>query len=219
MISSFDISKLPELVVRQLSGFFPVSEQEEILIKMCMREVMKRIELCFSGVDNKYFHRGEDIYFSPYHSGQWLIFLYYLSNTVSTKLPQSVMDEFKNYKELADKVYYLNKIMHSVDIYHEVELPTQFFLEHPLSTVLGRASYKDGFMAYQNCTVGGNKGCYPTLGKNFRMMSGSKILGNSIVGDNVTLAANTYVKDTDLPSGATVFGSSPNLIIKHLQNV
>ena len=48
------------------------------------------------------------------------------------------------------------------------------------------------------------------------MMSGSKILGNSIVGDNVTLAANTYVKDTNIPSDSTVFGSSPNLIIKYL---
>lgn len=107
--------------------------------------------------------------------------------------------------------------MHSVDIYHEVELPSIFFLEHPVGTVLGRASYQDGFMAYQNCTVGGNKGKYPTLGKSFRMMSGSKVLGDSVIGDNVTLAANTYVKDTNIPNGATVFGSSPNLIIKYLK--
>lgn len=114
-------------------------------------------------------------------------------------------------------MYYLNKIMHSVDIYHEVALPSVFFLEPPVGTVLGRAVYSDGFMAYQGCTVGGNKGHYPVLGRDFRMMSGSKILGNSHVGDGVTLAANTYVKDTDLPSGATVFGSSPHLILKYLK--
>lgn len=119
-------------------------------------------------------------------------------------------------KNLADKIYYLNKIMHSVDIYHEVILPESFFLEHPVGTVLGRASYQDGFMAYQNCTVGGNKGRYPTLGKDFHMMSGSKVLGDSHIGNGVTLAANTYVKDTDIPSGATVFGSSPNLMFKYL---
>ncbi len=106
--------------------------------------------------------------------------------------------------------------MHSVDIYHEVKLPDVFFLEHPIGTVLGRAEYGDGFMALQNCTVGGNKGKYPVLGRNFKMMSGSKIVGNSIVGDNVTLAANSYVKDTDIPSGVTVFGSSPNLIFKNI---
>ncbi len=120
-------------------------------------------------------------------------------------------------KNLADKIYYLNKIMNSVDIYHEVALPESFFLEHPVGTVLGRARYQDGFMAYQNCTVGGNKDYYPTLGQNFKMMSGSKILGNSHVGDNVTLAANTYVKDTDIPDGVTVFGSTPNLIFKYLK--
>lgn len=106
--------------------------------------------------------------------------------------------------------------MHSVDIYHEVILPESFFLEHPVGTVLGRAKYQDGFMAYQNCTVGGNKGKYPTLGKDFHMMSGSKVLGDSHIGNSVTLAANTYVKDTDIPTGATVFGSSPNLIFKYL---
>ena len=45
---------------------------------------------------------------------------------------------------IADKIYYLNKILHSVDIYHEVELPSTFFLEHPVGTVLGRAKYQDG---------------------------------------------------------------------------
>lgn len=106
--------------------------------------------------------------------------------------------------------------MHGVDIYHEVELPQSFFLEHPVGIVLGRAVHGNNFMAYQNCTVGGNKGKYPVLGSNFKMMSGSKVLGDSHIGDNVTLAANTYVNDTDIPDGATVFGSSPNLILKFL---
>ncbi|WP_165043829.1 hypothetical protein [Adlercreutzia sp. ZJ138] len=34
------------------------------------------------------------------------------------------------------------------------------------------------------------------------------------MGDYVIFAANTYVIDTDIPSGSLVFGQSPNLIIK-----
>lgn len=209
MISDYPLSALPELLERQLQAFFPVDDREKALLAAAMPAVLERVERCIERVDNKYFRRQGQAFFSPFHSGQWLIFLCYMANTLSTRIPEPD-------KQLADKVYYLNKIMHSVDIYHEVELPSTFFLEHPLGTVLGRASYSDGFMAYQGCTVGGNKGCYPTLGRNFRMMSGSKILGRSTVGDNVTLAANTYVKDTDIPDGATVFGASPNLVFKFL---
>lgn len=216
MISDFNLSGLSDLLHRQLTGFFPLDEWEHDLLNRCMPETLSRLERCIAGVDNKYFHRDGEIFFSPFHSGQWLIFLCYLANTVSTRHGLAASEDIRRAKTFADKIYYLNKIMHSVDIYHEVELPDVFFLEHPVGTVLGRASYQEGFMAYQNCTVGGNKGHYPTLGRNFRMMSGSKILGNSYVGDNVTLAANTYVKDTDIPSGATVFGASPSLTIKFL---
>jgi len=46
------------------------------------------------------------------------------------------------------------------------------------------------------------------------MYSGSKIIGKSVIGNNVTIAANTYIKDAEIPNGAMVFGQSPNLVIK-----
>lgn len=208
--------EIKELLHRQLSNFFPISDKEREIISEAFPVALLRCEKCFKGIENKYYHKGDEVFFSPFHSGQWLLFLLYLANTVS--LPSlTVVNKWGGVnKVLADKIYYLNKIMHSVDIYHEIEIPDVMFFEHPVGTVLGRGKYQNGLIIYQNCTVGGNKGHYPTIGKNFHMMSGSKILGNSIVGDNVTLAANTYVKDTNIPSDSTVFGSSPNLIIKYL---
>jgi serine O-acetyltransferase len=105
--------------------------------------------------------------------------------------------------------------LNSCDIYYEVELPEVFYLEHPLSTILGRAKYGDNFFAMQGCTVGGNKGFYPTIGNNVKMYSNSKILGNSKIGNNVLIAANTYVKDFDIPDDTMVFGQFPNIIIKN----
>lgn len=214
MITLISKEEIEQLLYRQLSNFFPISEKEQAILHEAQPQALARCEKCFNEVDNKYYHKESEAFFSPFHSGQWLIYLLYLANTISLCLTKFNIGEGE--KLLADKIYYLNKIMNGVDIYHEVEIPDVMFFEHPVGSVLGRAKYQNGLMIYQNCTIGGNKGYYPILGKNFHMMSGSKILGKSIIGDNVTLAANTYVKDTNIPSGATVFGSSPNLIIKFL---
>lgn len=47
------------------------------------------------------------------------------------------------------------------------------------------------------------------------MFSNSKVLGNSIIGHNVSLASNTYIKDTNIPDNTIVFGEYPNLIFKN----
>lgn len=85
MISNFDLSQIPGLVKKQLSCFFPLSNEENKIIEFSCHPALLKSKVCFGGVDNKYFHRDGDIYFSPFHSGQWLIFLYYLANSVSTE--------------------------------------------------------------------------------------------------------------------------------------
>lgn len=200
-----DISKenLIENLVKRLSNFFDISMDEKKLLNDTADIVLKRLEYCVSNVDNKYFQREGNPFFSNLHSGQYLIFLYYYANEIA-----------KVDVQLMDKLYYLNKVLHSVDIYGAIKLPDVFFFEHPLGLVLGRAVYGDNFFAMQGCTVGGNKEAYPILGNNLKMYSNSKILGNSVIGHNVIVAANTYIKDQNIPDNSIVFGSTPNLIIK-----
>ncbi len=218
MISSVPYNELFLLLKKQINNFFPFSSVEENIIKHTLPIALNRCEKCFDKIDNKYFKKGREIYFSPFHSGQWLTFLYFLYNSISTDSSLKSNDSLNII--LADKLYYLNKIMNGVDIYHEVSLPDVFFFEHPLGTVIGRAKIGNGLVVYQGCTIGGNsiKGeiKYPCIGSYFKMFSNSKIIGDCHVGNNVTLAANAYVKDSDIPNGATVFGQSPNLIIKYL---
>ena len=152
---------------------------------------------------NKYLNPGGNPYFSLYHSGCWALFLYYLSNSL------------KGNKACAEKIYYLNKIMHNVDWYFEIELPAHFMIEHPVGSVLGRAKYGDYLFIYQGVTVGGNGGKYPVLGNYVKFFSDAKVVGNSYIGDRVVLSANSYVIDEDIPNDCIVFGQSPNLIIKH----
>jgi serine O-acetyltransferase len=118
------------------------------------------------------------------------------------------------HRSLADRVYYLNKALNGVDLYHEVELPEIFGLDHPLGSVMGRARYSDFFFFSQSCTVGNSRGTYPQFGEEVLMLSGAKVLGNCDIGSHVILSANSYVKDTNIPSCSIVFGSSPDLVIK-----
>ena len=100
-----------------------------------------------------------------------------------------------------------------MDWFYEIELPNYWGVEHPVGSVLGRAQYNDGLFIYQNCTIGGNKKQYPTLGRNVIMYSNSTIIGNCNIGNNVIISTGTTIKDQNIPSNSMVFGESPNLVI------
>jgi serine O-acetyltransferase len=202
MNSELTRSELDELINRQLSSMFGPCED----LRRYLDIALQRSETCFSVNQNKYYHdESGNTCFSPYHSGQYSIFLYYLANSIF---------QIDNNKKLATKVYYLNKILNAVDWYFEVALPEIWGVEHPLSSILGRAVYGNGFYIYQGCTVGGNKGKYPVIGKNVILYSNVTILGDARIGDNVVFSTGTTVKDEIIPGNCLVFGQSPNLIVK-----
>lgn len=142
------------------------------------------------------------------HSVQYMLFLYYYAH-------QLYVDGDEN---SAETVYYLNKIMHANDWFYAIDLPIHFGAEHPLNSVLGRASYGDYLFIYQGVTIGGNRKdgelVYPQLGNNVLLYSDSKVLGDTQIGDNVIISANSYLKDEKIPDNCIVFGSSPNIMIK-----
>lgn len=120
---------------------------------------------------------------------------------------------------LASKIYYLNKIMNCVDLFYEIELPEKFGAEHPVGSVMGRATYGNDFFFYQGCTVGITNNLdgsynYPIIGENVCMYPNSCILGKCKIGNNVNIGVGAIIKNEDIPDNSTVFGQSPNLIIK-----
>lgn len=199
-------SDLLSLLARQIDNFFALGAGEKDLLAAVLPEALEKVEHCFARIDNKYYRRPDGLYFSPFHSGQYTVFLYIVARTLFERHPARTV--------LADKVYYLNKCMNGLDLFYEVKMPPVFFLDHPLGTVLGRGTFGNYFSFFQNCTVGGNKDVYPTIGENVQLLSGSKVVGRSRIGDNVIISANSYVKDTDIPPCSLVFGNSPNLVIK-----
>lgn len=200
---------------KQLSNLFLLSEQEIALLDEYVEVAFEKCEKNFSQSNNKYFTYFEDgkrfTRFNPYHSVQYMIFLYYLSHSL-----------YKDGKDslLCDKIYYLNKVMNGLDLFYAIDLPDYFGAEHPVGSVMGRAKYGNGFFFYQCCFVGATKDkltgkdIYPTIGENVWMYANSAILGNCKIGNNVNIGAGAVVKDEDIPDDVNVFGESPNLIIK-----
>ena len=202
-----DYSKeyLLQLIERQLSMFM-VTPIELKTINENIDAVLERLEYSFKFNANKYYSKEGEPYFNPFHSGQWAIFLYYLSNTLFVK---NVVN-----RTICDKIYYLNKMLNGCDLFYEVKLPDIYMSDHPVGTVMGRATFANYFSFCQGCTVGNNNGIFPVFGEYVTLLSDAKVIGKCVIGSNVIIGANTYIKDENIPSNSIVFGMSPNLIIK-----
>lgn len=146
-----------------------------------------RVEHCFSRVRLKGFFVDGHARFSHWHCDQYAIFLYYLANSAFRERPGH---------PIADKAYALNKALHALDAFYEVQLPDVFAVQHPVGTVLGRASYSDYFICYHNCTVGANlDNVYPSFGRGIVMYGGSRVIGKTSVGDNTFVSTGAIVID------------------------
>ena len=198
---------LPILIL-QLRNNFALTEAETTIISQSQiygGAYSGTVE-CFKKGNNKYFSEEKGL--SPFNSVMYTNYLYQVSHLL-----------YKGgHSEIADKVYYLNKMLNAVDLFYAIELPEHWNCEHPLGSIMGRAKYGDYFFFYQGCTIGGNHTDYPVLGNHVTMYSNSKVLGKSHIGNNVIIGANAYVKDTDIPDNSMVFGEFPKLIIKPNKN-
>lgn len=196
---------LAAYLARQVSNFFPDREVAATELQPYVDVGLERLAACFSRMSDKYLPAGEAPRFNHRHTDHYAMFLYLVSNTAGRQ---------QGSRELADKVYALNKALHAIDVYHEVELPEAFFFQHPVGTVLGRAKYGNYFVAYQRCTVGAKDRAYPTLGEGVVMYGGSAIIGGCSIGNNVWLSAGTTVLGQDVPDDTVAFGQSPQLVLK-----
>ena len=201
-------------LLMQLKSHFFISEEEKSIIEERFDYAIAACEENFSHSENKYYFTElggtKMCRFNPCHSIQYMTFLYYLSRDIYMNT---------NAGQLCDRIYYLNKIFHSVDLFYAIELPAHFGAEHPLGSVMGRAQYSNGFFFYQGCTVGGTYDKagnihYPIIEENVKMYANSSILGKCHIGKNAQIGAGALVKNQDVPDNSIVFGQSPNLIIK-----
>lgn len=135
----------------------------------------------------------------------------------------------KEYKLIADKIYYLNIIDTSLNVLYTVKLPLKTHFDHPQGTIIGNATFSDNssLQIHQQCTIGGSiplhilsgsiKSPYPNIDGNLIMYAKSTLLGNTQIKGTVVLSFGTQVMNAGLIENKLVFGMSPNLIFKDLK--
>ncbi len=197
MILSLSIEALCKYVSTQLNNIFPdenmVDLSEEIEI---IEEAIKRLEFCFKHVTLKHYFNGTEVIFNHLFSDHYVMFLWYLSNSVF---------RHKGKCNLADKLYYLNKTLHGLDCMYDTKMPDIFLLFHSSGTMLGKASYANYFIALQGCTVGSQKGNYPVFGIGVSLTSNSSIIGNCAIGNRCTISTRTTIFQKNIADDSTAF--------------
>lgn len=162
----------------------------------------------FLSVRSRYFTNDGAAIFRLANNVQITIFLYKLSRGLF--LAGRRLD--------ADRVYSLLRIISSVDLYYEVELPELWACDHPIGSVIGRGRFaREATLFFaQNCNIGNNRGVYPRIGGNLHMFANSSLLGDTEVSGNVVLANGACAIDVGTLSDCVVFGRSPELVLKPL---
>lgn len=166
---------------------------------------LERCQYSFSRIKKKYYQENGDVLFDHNNADHMASFLYFLGNSIWKNTGEI---------ELPVKFYYLNKILHGLDLFYSVEMPDIFLLVHPLGSVIGNARYSNYLTVYQNCTVGAVDSDYPIFGEGVILYSGSSVVGRCHVGDDVIFAANSAIVNKDIPSHTVVLGSHPNCRFK-----
>ena len=204
--ASLSHDDLTEYIATQMDALFADGFPVRPQLKRYVTAALDRMEHCILRAALKGFHTKDGPRYHHLHTDQHAMFLYYLSNTVFEKggpLP------------VAEKAYALNKALHGLDVFYEVELPAVFALVHPVGTVLGRATYGDYFCAYQNVSVGADlDGNHPTFGDGVVMYGGSRVAGKTTIGDNCLVSAGTSILAGDIPSDHVAYGQHPNVETK-----
>jgi len=203
IIRTLDNKAMAGYLSRQLNHFFPDENLiDASVLFQHLEQADERIFKCFERIPKKYFNENGTIYFNHLQSDQYAMYLYMLANHIYTTTKQT---------DIATKLYYLNKALHSVDIYFTSQLPEAFLFVHPQGSILGRAKFSDYFICYQACTVGClNEGIFPTFNGKVILYAQASVLGDCTVGDNVCIAAGVRVVNTNIPDNVIVLGEYPN---------
>jgi serine O-acetyltransferase len=197
MKTSLSIDELADYTSRQLNYFFPDKDTVNLMeYSDCIKLSLDKIENCYKQVTLKNYYNGSEVIFNHLHSDHYVMYIWYLANTIWKE---------KQHKNICNKLYYLNKSLHSLDCMFDTNLPDIFLIFHGSGTMLGKATYSDYFVVLQGCTVGMNKGKYPVMQKGVALTAHSALIGDCNVGELVTVSSYTCIIDKNIEANHVVF--------------
>lgn len=190
-------SEITEYVAAQVNHFYPDkhSIRPGDLFRHTAR-ALERVEYCFGHCNFPAYCRDGQARFNHLHSDQYLVFLWYLSNTVW---------QADGSQPLADKLYCLNKTLHGFDCLYDSGLPDIFLVFHGVGTVLGKAMYNNFFSVSHGCTVGNQHGEYPRLDEFVALTARASVIGRCHLAEGATVGAGTVIFNTHVAARHAVY--------------
>jgi serine O-acetyltransferase len=142
--------------------------------------------------------------FDPAQTDQYAMFVWFCSNEAWRA----------GDRDLAADCFALNRGLSGIVCMWDTALPEVFLWIHCVGTMLGKADYGERFVAYQNVTVGTDRGDAPSLGPGTILFAGSKVVGATTIGERSVVSLNTVVIGASIPADSVVAGRSPELVVK-----
>lgn len=209
LTTSLTTDELAAYLARQLSTFFPDREVAAVELRAAVAGALERVEHCFSRVRRRGYWADGRATFDHLYTDQYAAFLWFVGNT---------LHKTGGDRRLATKTYALNKALHGLDVYFEVAMPEVFCFQHPVGTVIGRATLSNYLFVYQNVNIGGSIDLeYPVLGEGVVLFNGAAVTGATTLGENVWVGPQAQVKAGEVPSSSLVFGAGPGMVVKPAQ--
>lgn len=196
---SLPAEQLATYTASQLNCFFPDSQTVSVdCLMVSMPRVLERLEYCFSHIEKKYYCEQGRAVFSHLNSDHYASYLYFLSNQLSQDGSDTA---------LCEKLFYLNKTLHGLDLFYSIRMPDIFLLVHPIGTVIGNASFDDYLVIYQNCTIGsGHEGIYPHFSRGTILYSGVSVIGNCQIEENCVFGAGAQLVAQSVERDSVIVG-------------
>jgi serine O-acetyltransferase len=162
-------------------------------VRGVLDDVLDRMAHCVRHVRMKGWCDGSGPRFNHLHTDQYAVFLYYLSNTAHRK----------GIVILAAKAYALNKALHGLDAFYEVELPSIFAVVHPWARCSSAPAMAITSAAFRT-----------ERRRRFRrkpsqgvvMYGGARVIGKARIGDNCIMAAGCSIIGGEVSDKRIAFG-------------
>ena len=188
---------------RHLEAFAPRARRGDLA--PVVAAALERAETCFAASALPGYRTAADItQFDPAQSDQYAMFVWFCSNEAWRAGDLA----------LAADLFLLNKALNGIVCMWDTALPTVFLWIHTVGTMLGKAAYGECFVAYQNVTVGTDRGERPEFGEGTILFAGAKVVGGARIGARSLVSLNAVVIAERIPNDSIVAGSSPNAIVK-----
>ena len=145
----------------------------------------------------------------------WCKFLSPQTNAVYLIRKKELYESGGGLKRLIARLIFLKLIRrYGVHVGKGVTIDIGLTIPHPIGIVIGASHIGKNFKILQNCTIGTkrvNSRLFPTIGDNVTMFTGSMIIGDIKVADNIVLGANSTLL-SDAKTAGVYIGTPARLI-------